>query len=247
MELKMKRNAYWLVAALLPVSLAAQQDPSERLTEVLPPEISALVLDRIEAARARDLPTRALANLALEGVAKGRSADEALAAVELLVGDMGRAQDALQAAGRAPAAGEVVAAATALRMGVDASAISELARAGEAGRSLSVPLLVMGGLAQRGLPSDEALAAVLDRLSAGADDVGLLRDLPEIAGGVGQGTLPATLGPALASGLSGFQVPVSGVNLPVGPQSEAGARPRGRGRGGAPVPPPPAPRGRPIG
>ncbi len=234
MELSMKRTAFLLAAALLPVSVAAQQDPSERLTEVLPPEISAQVLERIETARARELPTQAVANIALEGVAKGRSAEAVLAAVELLVGEMGRAQDALQAAGRAPGEGEVEAATAAMRMGVDGEAISELARSQPSGRTLAVPLLVMGGLTERGLPSDQALAAVRDRLSAGVGDAGLLRDFPQVGRDLGQGMRPDQIGRALASGFSGFQVPVSGVTVPVGPQNKNGRRPSGRGRGGRP-------------
>ena len=235
MELTMKRTAYLLVAALLPVSAAAQQDPSERLTEVLPPEVSAQVLERIETARVRELPTQAVANLALEGVAKGRSAEVVLAAVELLVGDMGRAQDALlQAAGRVPAGGEVEAATAAMRMGVDGEAISELARSQPSGRTLAVPLLVMGGLTERGLPSGQALAAVRDRLSAGADDGALLRDFPQVGRDLGQGMRPDQVGPALAGGFAGFQVPVAGVTVPVGPQTEIAGRPSDPGRGGRP-------------
>ena len=231
MELTMKRTAFLLAAALLPVSAAAQQDPSDRLTEVLPPEVSVQVLQRIETARARELPTQALANFALEGVAKGRSGAEVLAALELLVGDMGRAQDALlQAAGRVPAEGEVEAATAAMRMGVDAEAISELARSQPSGRTLAVPLLVMGGLAERDLPSDQALAAVLERLSAGADDGGLLRDFPQVGRDLGQGLRPEQVGLALAGGLAGFQVPVAGVTVPVGPQNENAGQPSGRGR-----------------
>ncbi len=206
MELSMKRIAYFLAAA---------------------PE-------RIETARARELPTQAVANLALEGVAKGRSAEEVLAAVELLVGEMGRAQDALQAAGRAPGEGEIEAATAAMRMGVDGEAISELARSQPSGRTLAVPLLVMGGLAERGLPSDQALAAVRDRLTAGAGDAGLLRDFPQVGRDLGQGMRPEQRGPGLAGGLAGFQVPVSGVTVPVGPQNENARRPSGRGRGGGP-------------
>ena len=232
MELTMKRTAFLLAAALLPVSAAAQQDPSERLTDVLPPEVSAQVLEHVETARARELPTQAVANLALEGVAKGRSAETVLAAVELLVGDMGRAQDALlQAAGRVPVGGEVEAATAAMRMGVDGEAISELARSQPSGRTLAVPLLVMGGLTERGLPSDQALAAVQDRLSAGAGDVGLLRDFPQVGRDLGQGLRPDQMGLGLASGFAGFQVPVAGVTVPVGPQNESVGRPTGPGRG----------------
>jgi hypothetical protein len=200
----------------------------ERLTEVLPADVRERVLERIEAARSRELPEQAMANLALEGVAKGRSGEEVLAAVELLVSDMGRAQEALQAAGHAPAQGEVEAATAAMRMGVDGASVSELARSGPSGRSLTVPLLVMGGLAERGLPSDDALAAVRDRLAARANDAELLREFPEVGGRFGRGMRPDQVG-----GPAGFQVPVSGVTVPVGPQEDRG-RPEGRGRGGGP-------------
>ncbi len=221
--------------ALAPVTVVAQTDPVERLREVLPPDVAEQVVTRVEAARARGLPEQAMANLALEGVAKGRSAAEVLAAVELLVGDMGRAQEALRAAGHVPVEGEVEAATAAIRMGVDGGAISELARSGPSGRSLAVPLLVMGGLAERGLPSDRALAAVRERLQGRADDAALLGAFPDVARGLGAGMRPEHVGTALAGGLAGFEVPVAGVNVPVGPQNERGRRPEGRGRpGGAP-------------
>jgi len=221
----MKRVTYMLTAALLPVSVAAQQDPTERLSEVLPPEVAAQVLEQMDIASDRELPVQAVANLVLEGVAKGRSGAEVLAAVEHLVGDMGAAQDALQAAGRAPAQGEVEAATAAMRMGVDGAEISALASAQPSSRTLAVPLLVIGSLAERGLPSDEALAAVRDRLAAGADDAALLQDVPGLGLGIGQGMRPEDAGRALASGNVGFQVPVAGVMIPVGPQSEGGQRP----------------------
>jgi hypothetical protein len=222
----MKRTLYMLAAALMPVSAAAQQDPSERLAEVLPPDVAAQVLDRIEAARSRELPTQAVANLALEGVAKGRSAAEVLAAVELLVGDMAAAHEALQAAGRPLVEGEVEAATAAMRMGVDGAEISELARSQASGRTLAVPLLVIGSLAERGLPSDEALAAVRDRLAAGVDDAALLSDVPGMGSAMGPGGPPADPGLGLASSMAGFQVPVAGVNIPVGPPADGEVRGR---------------------
>lgn len=224
-----RRLVVWGLAWLLPTAVLAQQDPMERLAEVLPVAVRAQVLERIEAARSRELPEQAMANLALEGVAKGRSGEEVLAAVELLVADMGRAQQALQAAGHAPAEGEIEAATAAMRMGVDGASVSELARSGPSGRSLTVPLLVMGGLAERGLPSDDALAAVRDRLAARANDAELLGAFPEVGGRLGRGMRPDQVG-----GPVGFQVPVSGVTVPVGPQQNRGRPPEGRGRGGGP-------------
>jgi len=225
----MKRGlVVWGLAWLLPTAVLAQQDPMARLAEVLPANVREQVLERIEAARSRELPEQAMANVALEGVAKGRSGEEVLAAVELLVADMGRAQEALQAAGHAPAEGEIQAATAAMRMGVDGASVSELARSGPSGRSLTVPLLVLGGLAERGLPSDDALAAVRDRLTARANDAELLGAFPELGGRFGRGVRPDQAG-----GL-GFQVSVSGVPVPVGPQEDRGRRPDGVGRSGGP-------------
>jgi hypothetical protein len=223
----MSRVATWLVlaAAFVPSAALAQQDPVERLAEVLPESVRERVIARVEEARARQLPEQAMANLALEGVAKGRSAEEVLAAVELLVADMGRAQEALQAAGRPPVAGDIEAATSAMRMGVDGSAVSELARSGPSGRSLAVPLLVIGTLADRGLSSDEALAAVRERLEARADDAELLRAFPDVARGLGM--RPDQVGTAQASGRAGFQVP---VGPPAEPGPGAGRPPEGRGR-----------------
>ena len=215
-----------LAAVLLPAAASAQVDPIDRLAEVLPPEVAAQVLEQVAQAQARELPAQAMANLALEGVAKGRSSAEVLAAVELLAADMGRAQEALQAAGRPPAENELEAATVALRMGADGAAISELARSGPSGRSLTVPLLVLGGLAQRGLPSDEALAAVRDRLQARADDAALLGSFPEIGRGLGRDGRP--------------DVPVGRPDVPVGPPSDQGrGRPEGRGGGPPDNPGPP--------
>ena len=245
----LKRSVYiLLVTALLPAGLAGQEDPVERLAEVLPADVAEQVMEQVEAARARALPDQAVANLALEGVAKGRSGEEVLTAVEALVGDLTVAQDALSAAGRSPEAGEVEAAAAAMRMGVDGTAISELARSQPSGRSLAVPILVMGSLIDRGLPSDEALAQVAARLGEQADDAALVSDMAAMGRGMAQGGMPAQLGPALASGLAGFQVPVAGINVPVGPPENIPGRPGDLPRGPGSVPTPPAPpTGNPIG
>jgi hypothetical protein len=214
-----------LLATTLPAAAAAQTDPTVRLAEVLPPHVASLVLERVEAARAQALPGEAIANLALEGVAKGRSADEVIAALGALVGDMARASSALAATGRAPAPGEIEAAAAAMRMGVDGTTISELARSQPSGRGLAVPMLVIGGLTARGLPSDEALGMVASRLSGAAGDDELLEAFPGVGRGLGLGVGPGQVGPPFAGGPGGFQVPVAGLNVPVGPPVDVGGRP----------------------
>jgi len=226
----MKRMGWLAAVALLPLPVCAQQDPVARLTELLPSSVSQLVVQRVEEARARRLPAESLASLALEGVAKGRSPEEVLSAVEALARDMDQALSALENGGRVPREGEVEAATAAMRMGVDGEEISALARSQASGRTLAVPLLVMGRLAERGMPSDRALGAVRDRLGAGADDAELMRDVPGRGEARGVGVGP--LGPALAGDLAGFPVPASGVGVPLGPPTD-NARP-GRGRGHGP-------------
>ena len=112
-------------------------------------------------------------------------------------------------------------------MGVDGADVAELARSGPPGRSLAVPLLVMGGLAQRGLPSDQALDAVRERLAASAPDVELLGTFGGPGLGLGRGLPPGGVAADLAGGRAGLPVPV-------GPPDGAGRPPGGRGRGGPP-------------
>lgn len=232
--------------ALHPVGLLAQQSPLERLQDVLPPDVAQQLTRQVEGARAASLPEEAVANLALEGVAKGRSGAEVLVAVEALVDHLTEARDALTGGGRALQAGEVEAAAAAMRMGVDGAAIRELAGSQPSGRSLAVPLLVMGSLTDAGMAPGQALAEVAARLSARADDAALVRGASEMGRGVAGGRgMPAQLGPALANGLAGFQVPVAGMNLPVGPPENIPGRPGSLpgpgnppGPGNIPTPPP---------
>jgi hypothetical protein len=232
----LRRNAFALLLVVAaPAAAMAQQDPAERLLEVLPPDVATQVVEIVEGARARGLPDQALANLALEGVAKGRSGEEVRAAVQTMLADMGRADEALRAGGRAPEAGEVEAATTAMRMGADGSAIRALARTERPGANLAVPMMVLGTLAERGLPSDAALAQVRERLaSMEGGPGGMQADRP--AGG-----MPEGVGPDFAPGLAGRQIPVPGLTVPVGP-------PEGRGRpGGLPAPARPGGKGQPQG
>lgn len=131
--------AFWVLTAL---PLAAQDDPHQRLTEVLPEDVAARVLQRIDEARARGLPTRGMALVALEGVVKGRSGAEVVAAVDAFTVDLRRAQEVLSSVGRVASGDEVEAAATAMRMGVDGATVAEAARAQSSGRGLTVPMMV---------------------------------------------------------------------------------------------------------
>jgi hypothetical protein len=169
-----------VISILSGSSLLAQTpavDPSARLKEVLPPGVAARVLAVISRARSSDLPAEALENRALKFAARGvdpRGIERAISEQEAR---MEQVRDTLQrAGGRKPSGDEIDAGAEAVRKGVDGGKIASLARSTPAGRSLAVPLYVIGSLVDRGLPSDSALQRVTDRLKARATD----RDLEQL-------------------------------------------------------------------
>ncbi|HEX6252270.1 MAG TPA: hypothetical protein VFZ56_12680 [Gemmatimonadaceae bacterium] len=218
--------AFSLIFAGSPSAQTQAVDPSERLKEVLPADVAGRVLNTIAEARARELPTQALVNRALKFAARGvdpldieRSVSEHSLRLE-------QARSALNVPGQERAsAEELEAGSEALRMGVGGSALSELAKAAPSGRSLEVPLFVIGSLVDRGLPSDEALRRVLDRLQARATDSELEQLSTQARGGQGA-----------AKGAQGKAKALS--NRPEGAGGGAG---RGSVGGGRPASLPPNP------
>jgi hypothetical protein len=147
------------------------RDPADHLREVLPPDVATRILTRIADARAHQLPADALENRALKFAAKGvdptsieRSVNEQASRMELARAAL------LSGRGASPADDEIEAGAEAIRKGVDGQAVSLLAKSAPSGRSLAVPLFVIGSLTDRGLSSDEALQRVLARLKDRASD-----------------------------------------------------------------------------
>lgn len=210
--------------ALLPLALAAQQTWSDRLA-ALPDNVRDQVVQIVTDAASRGLPGQAIADRALETVAKSRSGAEAVAAAQALAADLSSGRDALTAAGRTPDASEIEAAATAKELGVDGATISDLASSAPSGRSLAVPLAVIGALVKRGLPSDDALAAVQERLSNRATDAELA-SMPGDAGRlIAEGYRPSDVGRALGAGRP--------AGLPAN-SGRAGARPSTPGHPGRP-------------
>jgi hypothetical protein len=193
-----------LAVLVLAVALTAQgsiaqtpaRDPSARLREVLPADVAQRVLARIAEARARQLPAEALENRALKFAAKGVDPKSIERSVNEQAARMDTARSAL-ASGRksTPSADEVEAGAEAIRKGVDGASVSLLAKSAPSGRSLAVPLFVIGSLTDHGLSSTDALQRVLARLKARASDTDLESmpgDLPPAA--AGQANRPASTG-----------------------------------------------------
>jgi hypothetical protein len=165
---------------------APAQDPTERLRAVLPADVADRVLAKIAEARSRELPpqaVQALENRALKFAARGVPAADVERSISEHADRMVRARESIESVRAGRAGGdEIDAGAEAMRQGVDGAAVSELAKSTPSGRSLAVPLFVIGSLVERGLPSDEALARVQERLTARATD----RELEGMAGAEGR-------------------------------------------------------------
>jgi hypothetical protein len=194
------------VAALLGVpTLAAQtpaNDPSARLKEVLPADVAERVLAKIADARSHGLPAAALEQRALKFAAKGVPPRDIERSVNEHAERLEQSKAALASARtEKPTDDEIEAGAETMRKGVDGSAVSALAKSAPSGRSLAVPLFVIGGLIDRGLPSDDALKRVSERLQAKASDADLERmpgELPAQAV-AGRANRPAETGSDLAA------------------------------------------------
>ncbi len=184
----MKRTTWLrgaLTAALLVAAGAAAQAPSDpaaaRLRQVLPADVASRVLARVADARAHHLAAEALEQRALKFAARGVAPADIERAVYEQAERMMQVKPVLDGArGHTASADEVDAAAEALRSGASASQIAELARSAPSGRSLAVPLFVLGDLTTRGVPASDALHMVVDRLAAKTSDADLER-LPDQA------------------------------------------------------------------
>ena len=231
-----------LVTATIAPTLEGQStgsvaaDPSARLREVLPPEVAAHVLAVIAGARSNGLPAGALEQRALKFAARGVPAVDIARAVTEQAERQARVKTLLEAVRGTASDDEVDAGAEATREGLDGHDVSALAKGAPSGRSLAIPLYVLGSLTSRGLPSDQALARVSHSLAAGAGDAEL-EALPAQAlnsRGGGAGDVGRDLGaarrPAAAPGASGSP----GGGPPAGVPANDGARTHPRGPPTAP-------------
>lgn len=243
MRLVRTLSTFVIGSALAASSVMAQTpaaDPSARLREVLPADVAERVLATISAARARGLPAAALENRALKFAARGVVPRDIERSVGQQAVRMDSARVALQRGGDPNIEGdEIEAGADVMRRGVSGSDVSALAQSAPSGRSLAVPLFVIGSLMDRGLPSDSALHRVAERLQARATDQDIERmgrELPAEAAR-GQEHRPAATGRELArtrrpgsaggaaGGMGGAPASVPARGRPGGTPSGGGHRP----------------------
>jgi hypothetical protein len=162
------RTIRWLATAGLALTLTmtgAGADAQEtRLAGRLPAEALTQIEAILDSARTAGLPVEPLVDRALEGLSKGAEPDRIVRAVRRLSDDLRTARAAL---GRAAQPAELQAGASALRAGATADDLAHLRtlRSGQ----LTVATAVLADLVAVGVPTDEAVVAVLALAERAAD------------------------------------------------------------------------------
>lgn len=187
-------GALLALAIAVPGTAAAAQDA--RLVAQLDAATQQRVSAVIERARAASLPVEPLVDKALEGARKRAPSARIVDAVTSLAARLDSSRVAL---GMGSTEAELVAAASALQAGVGTRVLSQL-RQERAGKSLAVPLVVLGDLVTRGVPHDTASALILLVAHEGLGDETLLAIQRDVQRDVRDGAHPATAAAIRARG-----------------------------------------------
>jgi hypothetical protein len=162
----MRRFRWFVLSALLVFSPTLLRGQDRRLSDRLDPVTASSVQRLVDSARATGLPTEPLVQKALEGSTMGASGDRIRAAVEALLGQLGRAREAL---GNSATEAELTAGAGALRAGVSPASLAELHRL-RYRQSLVVPIAVLADIVAEGVPTAEATRQVFELAREGRPD-----------------------------------------------------------------------------
>jgi len=191
-----------LIAATGLARALAAQDVAARLDGRVAPEVRQAVRAIAADATAHGLPVEPLVQKAIEGGAKGVSAERVIAAVRAVAARLADAADALRAADIAAPGAEVVeAGADALNAGLNAGQVRELTLASRPPYDPAVTLRVAATLAALGVPPKQTLSLVLGMISAGRAPGDLLALPSQVEAGVAAGETP----PQAAAGLARAQ------------------------------------------
>lgn len=234
----MRRETGRITALVLGIGMALSAGPAagqqsadarlERIRAELPADAVQQIERQLQRARERDLPLEPLLDKAVEGLAKGVPGGRISGAVAQLGTQLGQARDLL-GPGATPPATDITAVADALRRGVPDHAVRRIAERAEPERLIALEVHTVGDLMDRGVPVEQAVAAV-EAWRARGDGPAGLRELPAaVERLIRQGTLPAQAAAA-----------VTGAIIAHGPPGLTGEHPGvgvGRGNGGPPVPP----------
>ena len=155
----MRTVGFFVAAAFLTAPVAAQ---SGSLTGRVDAATLREVQPALDVASRDSLPVAALESKVLEGVAKRRPPAQIGQVVRELADELRAARATLRASapGRPIVDGEVVAAAQATRQGIGPEVVGRLLTADASGASMEIPVTVLTELVRRGIPIDEAAAAM---------------------------------------------------------------------------------------
>lgn len=241
----MRRETGRIAALLLAIGLAmnagpaaGQQSPDPRLERIraeLPADAVQQIERQLQRARDRRLPLEPLLDKAVEGMAKGVPGGRIAGAIAQLGTQLAQARDLL-GTGATPPAADITAVADALLRGVPDHAVRRIAERAAPEGLIALEVHTVGDLMDRGVPVEQALAAVEAWRVRGDGPAGL-RELPAaVERLIRQGTLPAQAAAA-----------VTGAIRAHGPPGLTGEHPGagvGRGNDGPPIPPGAGPPGR---
>ena len=217
-------GALLALAIIAPATRAAAQDA--RLVAQLDAATQQRVSAVIERARAASLPVEPLVDKALEGARKRAPAPRIVEAVTSLEARLDSSRVAL---GMASTEAELVAAAAALQAGVGPHVLTQL-RQERAGKSLAVPLVVLGDLVTRGVPHDTASALILLVAHEGLGDETLLAIQRDVQRDVRDGAHPATAAAIRARGaVSGASTRLRPTRGPLASGAASSAAPAAAG------------------
>jgi len=209
----------WTAVALCALLLAAAplHGQDRRLDGRLDAETRRAVLALVDSARAAGLPTEPLIQKALEGESKGADGARIIAAVRALLDRLHAARAAL---GRTAGDAELVAGAAALYVGVTADRLERL-RNTNSGAPLTLALVALADLVQRGVPPDTAATAIeaLARARSGEAEYRMLRAL--VDQDIRSGAAPAAAALERARRITGSRSPVIPPDEPSGAESSA--------------------------
>jgi hypothetical protein len=200
---RMSALAVAMLGVLSPVALVAQAPDFESRLDAA---TRAAVEATLEAAARDSLPVHALESKVLEGVAKGRPAEQIGSVVAGMAQEFRSVRAMLRDGfpGRPLSDGEVVAAALATRQGIAPEVVRSLWAARPDGESLEVPVTVLSDLVRRGVPVDDA-SAVMTYVVRAAVPLQVAAQIPgRVDGALVSGSAPSA---ALVQALRALHIP----------------------------------------
>lgn len=159
-----------MLALLLPASARAQDETRARSLDPLSrldPAYRYAVEVLLDSARLSGLPTNPIESKALEGIAKNRNGRQIVIATRDVYRSLVRSRAAL---GPSATAAELTAGANALRVGITSVELAHLASTRDAGKELTMPLVVLSDLVTRGVARDTASQTIFQLWQKGAAD-----------------------------------------------------------------------------